>query len=106
MTDEMERFFWALVSNANAAIDLVTVAGSPVAAAFDFVDTDALYLYNSAYAEHASDASPGIMLLTLMIERSIDDGLGRFDFLKGNEQYKYRLGAVDRPLAVLEGKFP
>lgn len=106
MTDEMERFFWTLITNANAAIDLLTVAGSPVAAAFDFIDTDTLYLYNSAYAEHASDASPGIMLLALMIEQSIDDGLRRFDFLKGDEHYKYRLGAVDRPLAVLEGRFP
>jgi CelD/BcsL family acetyltransferase involved in cellulose biosynthesis len=106
MTDDMGRFFWTLITNANAAIDLLTVAGSPVAAAFDFVDTDTLYLYNSAYAEHASDASPGIMLLALMIEQSINDGLRRFDFLKGDEQYKYRLGAVDRPLAVLEGRFP
>jgi CelD/BcsL family acetyltransferase involved in cellulose biosynthesis len=106
MTDDMERFFWTLITSANAAIDLLTVAGSPVAAAFDFVDTDTLYLYNSAYAEHASDASPGIMLLALMIEQSINDGLRRFDFLKGDEQYKYRLGAVDRPLAVLEGRFP
>ncbi len=106
MTDDMERLFWTLVTKSNAAIDLLTVAGSPVAAAFDFVDDDALYLYNSAYAEHASDASPGIMLLTMMIERSIDEGLRRFDFLKGDEPYKYRLGAVDRPLAVIEGRFP
>jgi len=106
MTDDMERFFWGLITDANAAVDLLTVAGSPVAAAFGFVDTDALYLYNSAYDEHTSDASPGIVLLVLMIERSIDEGLKRFDFLKGDEQYKYRLGAVDRPLAVLEGTFP
>lgn len=106
MTEAMERFFWTLITSAGAAIDLLTVAGSPVAAAFDFIDDDTLYLYNSAYAEDAADASPGIMLLALMIERSVDDGLHRFDFLKGDEQYKYRLGAVDRPLLVLEGRFP
>lgn len=106
MTDEMERFFWALITNAGAAVDLVTVGGSPVAAAFDFIDTNTLYLYNSAFAASVSGASPGIVLLALMIERSIQDGLERFDFLKGDEQYKYRLGAVDRPLTVLEGRFP
>lgn len=106
MTEGMERFFWALLTEAGAIIDLLTVAGSPVAAAFGFVDSEALYLYNSAYAEDASDASPGIMLLALMIERSIDDGLLRFDFLKGDEQYKYRLGAIDRPLSVIDGRFP
>jgi CelD/BcsL family acetyltransferase involved in cellulose biosynthesis len=105
MTDDMERFFWTLITDAGAAIDLVAVGGSPVAAAFDFVDTDTLYLYNSAFAESASDVSPGIVLLLLMIERSIDDGFRRFDFLKGDEQYKYRMGAVDRPLFVLEGMF-
>lgn len=106
MTQHMEGFFWALITNSGASIDLVTVDGSPVAAAFDFVDSDALYLYNSAYASDVSDASPGIVLLAMMIERSINDGLQRFDFLKGDEEYKYRLGAVDRPLAVLEGRFP
>jgi CelD/BcsL family acetyltransferase involved in cellulose biosynthesis len=106
MTDAMERFFWTLITDAGAAVDLVTVGGSPVAAAFDFIDTDALYLYNSAFVENVSDASPGIMLLLLMIERSIGDGLQRFDFLKGDEQYKYRMGAVDRPLLILEGRFP
>lgn len=106
MTRSMERFFWTLITSAGAAVDLLTVAGSPVAAAFSFIDDEALYLYNSAYAEDAADASPGIMLLALMIERSINDGLHRFDFLKGDEQYKYRLGATDRPLLVLEGRFP
>ncbi|MFV9671703.1 MAG: GNAT family N-acetyltransferase [Acidimicrobiia bacterium] len=106
MTEAMERFFWTLITDAGAAVDLLSVAGTPVATAFDFIDADALYLYNSSYAEDASDASPGIALLALMIERSIDDGLRRFDFLKGDEQYKYRLGAIDRPLTVLHGRFP
>ncbi|MEA3509989.1 MAG: GNAT family N-acetyltransferase, partial [Actinomycetota bacterium] len=97
MTEAMERFFWTLITDAGAAVDLLSVAGTPVAAAFVFTDTDALYLYNSSYAEDASDASPGIVLLTSMIERSIEDGVRRFDFLKGDEQYKYRLGAIDRP---------
>ena len=106
MTETMERFFWSLFVDADASIDLVSVAGSPVAAAFGFVDANAFYLYNSAYVEDAADVSPGIVLLALMIERSIDGGLRRFDFLKGDERYKYRLGAVDRPLTVLEGRFP
>ncbi len=106
MTEGMERFFWSLITDAGAAIDLITVAGSPVAAAFGFVDANAFYLNDSANTENAADASPGIVLLASMIERSIDEGLQRFDFLKGDEQYKYRLGAVDRPLSVIEGTFP
>jgi CelD/BcsL family acetyltransferase involved in cellulose biosynthesis len=41
----------------------------------------------------------------MLIERSIADGLSRFDFLKGEEPYKYRLGAVERPLSIIEGTF-
>lgn len=106
MTEEMEHFFWSLITHAGAFIDLISVAGSPVAAAIGFVDDTTIYLYNSAYAEDAAGTSPGIVLLSSMIERSIDDGLQRFDFLKGDEQYKYRLGATDRPLSILEGVFP
>jgi CelD/BcsL family acetyltransferase involved in cellulose biosynthesis len=33
-----------------------------------------------------------------MIEQAIGEGIGRFDFLKGDEVYKFRLGAEERPL--------
>ncbi|MEA3501364.1 MAG: GNAT family N-acetyltransferase [Actinomycetota bacterium] len=106
MTEGMERFFWSLITDAEASVDLLTASGSPVAAAFVFADARVSYLYNSAYAADAADASPGIVLIASMIERAVDEGLQRFDFLKGDESYKYRLGAVDRPLTILEGEFP
>ena len=37
-------------------------------------------------------------MLSHLIERSIDDGKKVFDFLKGDETYKFRLGAQPRPL--------
>ena len=39
-----------------------------------------------------------------MIETAIEEGLPRFDFLKGDEVYKFRLGAEERPLFRLEAR--
>jgi CelD/BcsL family acetyltransferase involved in cellulose biosynthesis len=105
MTDRAEGFFLALLADVGASIDLLSVAGRPVAAAFGIADRNAYYLYNSAYDPALAEAAPGIVLLTSLIERSILDGLSRFDFLKGDERYKYHLGAAERPLSVIEGRF-
>lgn len=105
MSARAERFFRALLMEAGASLDVLSVAGHPVAAAFGFADRRVYYLYNSAYEPALFGAAPGIVLLAAMIERSISDGVSRFDFLKGNERYKYHLGGVERPLWVVEGAF-
>ena len=105
MTERAEVFFQTLLADAAATIDLLSVGGRPVAAAFGFARDNAYYLYNSAYEPELIGAAPGIVLLGSMIERSIADGLLRFDFLKGDERYKYHLGGAERPLSVVEGSF-
>ena len=107
MTPEMAAMFGELHSSAGAVIDvLVSDAGSPVAAAFGFEDDDGYYLYNSAYEPAARSASPGIVMLASLIERAIDAGKPTFDFLKGDETYKFRHGAEPRPLFALTGTVP
>jgi CelD/BcsL family acetyltransferase involved in cellulose biosynthesis len=106
MTPDRERFFAALHREAGAFVDVLRDgAGTPVAAAFGFEDADGYYLYNSAYELEAADASPGIVLVHLLIEHAIRRKVPRFDFLKGNEPYKFRLGAQARPLSRLDGVF-
>ena len=105
MTAQAESFFLTLLTEVGASVDLLSVDGRPVAAAFGFADHQSYYLYNSAYEPALAGAAPGVVLIAAMIERSISDGLVRFDFLKGDERYKYHLGAVERPLSVIEGTF-
>ena len=106
MTPPMERFFAALHERAGAVIDVLSGAdGVPVAAAFGFEDDAAYYLYNSAYDPEAGHASPGVVLIAMLIESAITAGHTRFDFLKGDEAYKFRLGAEPRPLYVVSGVF-
>ncbi len=99
MNPATEALFAALHDTAGGVIDFLYGDGDePVAAAFGFEDAATYYLYNSAYLPDAGAASPGIVLVAELIRRAIDVGFERFDFLKGDEAYKYRLGATARPL--------
>lgn len=104
MTREREAFFRSLAELPGCRVDILSGERSPVAAAIGFEDAAGYYLYNSAYDPSRSAASPGIVLLWLLFERAITRGVAVFDFLKGDEPYKLRLGAQPRPLYVLMGQ--
>jgi len=63
---------------------------------FRFGDT--FSLYNSAFDREYAQWSPGMVLISGMIRRSIEEGLATFDLLKGDLEYKKRFGA--EPAAV------
>ena len=73
-----------------------------MAALFGFSDGTTYYLYNRAYDSELADVTPGIVLLTHTIEYLVNEGCTRFDFLKGDEEYKTRLGACPRQLYRIE----
>jgi CelD/BcsL family acetyltransferase involved in cellulose biosynthesis len=106
MTATMEAFFLSLVTTAGASIHNLVCDGRTRASAFGFETPDGYYYYNSAYDPDAAMASPGVVLLASLIERQISRGAAVFDFLKGDEAYKYRHGARRRPLFVVEGVVP
>ncbi|MBT8199242.1 MAG: GNAT family N-acetyltransferase [Acidimicrobiia bacterium] len=104
MTETRADFFRELLKIDGARLDVLRDgSGEPVAASFGFVDADAYYLYNSAYDPAKADTSPGIVMLSMLIEQAIGDERRWFDFLKGDETYKYRLGAEERPLYQVSG---
>ncbi len=99
MTSEMEDFFLAIHTQAGGVIDvLVDGNDRPASAIFSFEDDHGFYLYNSAFEPEVRNFSPGNVVLSHLIERSIENGCEVFDFLKGDETYKFRLGAEPRPL--------
>lgn len=102
MTGGREEFFRALHSQPGWRVDELIVGDRTVAALFGFSDGATYYLYNSAYESELAEASPGIVLLTDTIERLATEGFTRFDFLKGDEEYKTRLGASLRQLYRIE----
>ncbi|MDR9449620.1 MAG: GNAT family N-acetyltransferase [Acidimicrobiia bacterium] len=103
MTAEMSTWFATLAGQDGWQVDLLSgEAGDPVAATFAWTDGEGYYLYNSAY-DRKAPGSPGMVLLSLLIERAIEESYRVFDFLKGDEPYKFRLGATPRPLFRFEG---
>jgi CelD/BcsL family acetyltransferase involved in cellulose biosynthesis len=72
------------------------VEGRRAAALFNFDYKDRIWVYNSGLDPAAFSAlSPGVVLTATAIEQAIKLGRQEFDFLRGDEEYKYRFGAVD-----------
>lgn len=106
MTEDMEQFFTDLTTGAEAAVYGLMCNGVMRAAAFGFETDDAYFYYNSAYDVDAASGSPGVVLVASMIETQIERGATVFDFLKGDERYKFRMGAQIRPLYTIAGRLP
>lgn len=74
----------------------VEVEGQKAAALFNFDYKGRIWVYNSGLdPESFSSLSVGVVLTAKAIELAIENGRKIFDFLRGNEEYKYRFGAVD-----------
>ena len=102
MTTDMEAFFRAL-AHAMAEAGLLRLGqldfnGRPVAMVFCFDYNDAMYLYNSGFDPQYDSLSVGLLSKVFCIRDSIQQGKKRFEFLKGDEVYKQRLGGREIPL--------
>ena len=74
----------------------LTIDGEKAATMFAFEYNRRFWLYNSGYDPQAhAQLSPGWVLLAYVIEYAIASGCSVFDFMQGNEEYKYRFGAED-----------
>jgi CelD/BcsL family acetyltransferase involved in cellulose biosynthesis len=62
--------------------------------AFGF--NERVYLFNMGHNIELRSLSPGIVTVALDIRSAIDERYKYYDFLRGDEEYKYRLGAVKR----------
>lgn len=68
----------------------------PIATVLSFHRGGAVQLYNSGYDPHYRPISPGIVLLAYELRSAIEEGHTQYDFLRGDEPYKYDFGAQDR----------
>ena len=75
--------------------------GRRIAAGVWFEDAEAWYLYNAGVDPEARELSPGVLLSALALQAAIGAGRRRFDYLRGDEPYKYEWGAVDEPIQRL-----
>jgi CelD/BcsL family acetyltransferase involved in cellulose biosynthesis len=93
-----ERLAHAFMPLGWLRLDFLEIAEREVASTFSFELDGTFYLYNSAYEPDASRVSPGLVLVSHLVEDAIERGLETFDFLRGPERYKYQLGSQAVPL--------
>ncbi len=74
---------------------ILEVDGEPASSYLSFHYGDRLYLYNSGYTPRFASYSAGAALLAYRIHKAIVQGIRYFDFLRGDEPYKYDFGAKD-----------
>lgn len=100
MDPRMQAFFFdvAQVLQAEGWLQLafVEMDGQKAASLLNFDYDDAILVYNSGYDPlQFRHLSPGIIVTARCIEHAIALGRSKFDFLRGDEVYKYRFGAQD-----------
>lgn len=72
------------------------VGGQKAAAYAQFDYANRIWVYNSGInPAAAATLSPGWVLLARLIEDAINTGRKEYDFMQGNEEYKYRFGGKD-----------
>jgi CelD/BcsL family acetyltransferase involved in cellulose biosynthesis len=102
MTVKKREFFTAmagsLAKNGNIRLSFLEIAGSQASTALCFDYNNDIYLYNSAYDPVYSALSVSLLLEAFCIRDAINNRKTRFDFLSGNEPYKYDLGGQDVPI--------
>jgi CelD/BcsL family acetyltransferase involved in cellulose biosynthesis len=85
----------ALGPAAQLLIVEVSVGDRVIAASVSFDDGTTCCFYNAGMDPAARDLSPGVISTAMLIRDRIGEGTRRFDFLRGDEAYKYEWGAVD-----------
>ena len=103
MTGQKREFFTTMASSlagkGNIRLSFLEVDGVRTSATLCFDYNKDINLYNSAYNPAYSALSVSLMLEVYDIQDAIKKGKKRFDFLSGNEPYKYDLGGHDVPLS-------
>lgn len=93
LTPDMEEFF-RRIAQKFGKLTVLTVQDKPAACMLTFAAGDTLMGYNSGFDE-ANYSGSGFYLKAKMLDRALDAGYKKFNFLQGNERYKYELGGKD-----------
>lgn len=106
MTDSTEAFFRSLAATLATVgwlrLGVVRAYDQDAAVLFALAYGDTLALYNAAYDPALGSLSLGIASHAFAVRDAIAQGFKVYDLLRGDEPYKYDLGAVDRWLWRLE----
>lgn len=100
LTEVMYEQMWAIVREAYSAdwlqLAFLEIDGEKAAGYLNFDYDNRIWVYNSGIDYRFSSLSPGWVLLGHLLKWANEHGRDAFDFMRGDEDYKYRFGGVDR----------
>ena len=85
-----------LLASGMLRLHRLSIDGAAVAVCYGFAAKGAACAYLSGFDPSQSQLSPGMLVMGHAIEQASAEGAACFDFLRGDENYKYGWGAVDR----------
>jgi CelD/BcsL family acetyltransferase involved in cellulose biosynthesis len=98
MDDRMRQFFIQMARTCSAQgwlqLEFLEIGGERAAAVINLIYQNEVLVYNSGYnPDKYANIGPGMALFALSIQQAIAASRRVYDFLRGDEEYKYRFGA-------------
>jgi hypothetical protein len=97
----VRRLFELFGPDGAVRLSFLAVGGRRIAAGLTFETPDVVLYYNAGVDPDARELSPGVVLVERLLRRALERGRRRFDFLRGDESYKYDWGGADEPIQRL-----
>ena len=96
MRDHMSRSIRAAHEYGYLWLSFLEIDGVKAAATLCFDYKNKLWGYNSGVSFDFRDLSPGWVIMAYDIQWACENGRYEFDFMRGDEDYKYRMGGVNK----------
>jgi CelD/BcsL family acetyltransferase involved in cellulose biosynthesis len=108
MTPAMRTYFYRMARCAFDAgclhLAFLEIDGEKAAGHMSFDYLKRVWAYNSGVNPKFTELSPGWVLLGYELQWANQAGYHDYDFMRGDEEYKYRFGAIDRSVKRLTVK--
>ncbi len=96
MREHLSGVMRSAFANGYLWLAFLSINGTRAAAALNFDYKNKLWGYNSGVGREFMELSPGWLLLTYQLQWACEHGYYEFDFMRGDEEYKYRFGGVNK----------
>jgi len=95
MREQMKAIIHTAHKNGWLWLAFLEADGQRIAANLNFDYNNKLWGYNAGVNRDFMDLSPGWVLLGYVLQWACENNRSEFDFMRGDEDYKYRFGAVN-----------
>ena len=96
MKSQMKAAIHAAFDAGWLQLAFLEVNGEKAAGYLNFDYGNRIWVYNSGLDMKFRDLSPGWVLLGHLLQWANENNRAEFDFMRGDEPYKYRFGGIDR----------